>query len=104
MSLREDFISAIKNKKLVEIVFDSKEKGRITRKCVPFDFGPSRKYKDKRNRFHFHDLNSPEGSHVLSILPGQLVDLKILEKSFKPGNYVHWEPNWFVDRDWGQYS
>ncbi|SHN01882.1 hypothetical protein [Mucilaginibacter sp. OK098] len=100
----EIFISAIHGMKQVKITFDSKEKGIIERICIPFDFGQSRRYKDGLDRFHFYDLDSPDGKHNLSILPEQLHGLEIIEIPFEPKDYVNWTPNWIVVRDWGLYS
>jgi hypothetical protein len=100
----ELFIESLNSKKIIIVTFDSHEKGVITRTCIPFDFGPSRRYKDGQDRYHFYDLDSPDGSHNLSILPEQIVDISISEESFEPGIYVTWTPNWFVKRDWGKYS
>ena len=105
MSIKETLIGAIHGKKVVKITFTSKEKGLITRKCIPFDIGPSKRYKDKLDRYHFFDLDSPEGGHTLSILPEQAVTIELLDKSFEPGDYVKWSPiKWFIKRDWGIYS
>lgn len=104
MATKEIFLDSIHRKKKVTIMFDSKEKGIVTRECVPFDYGPSRKYKDGRDRYHFYDLNSPEGQHNLSILPEQLINIELLNEPFEPADYVNWTPNWFVKRDWGKYS
>lgn len=67
--MHEKFVQAINQKKLVLLKFDSNEKGIIIRMCVPYDFGPSRRYKDGLNRYHFYDLDSPSRNHNLSILP-----------------------------------
>ena len=74
------------------------------RKCVPFDYGESRRYKDGKDRFHFLDLNSPDGKHNLSILPEQVKKVEILDESFEPKDYISWTPNWIVERDWGIFS
>ncbi|MFZ1288513.1 MAG: hypothetical protein WAR79_00360 [Melioribacteraceae bacterium] len=103
-TFEELFIEAIHNKKLISIKMNSKEKGIIQRICVPFDFGPGKRYKDGINRFHVLDLDSPDGKHNLGILPTQLIDLEILDESFEPGDYVTWKTNWIVPRDWGEYS
>ena len=77
----------------------------IIRKCIPFDFGPSSRCNDELNRFHFWDLDSPDGSHNLSIHPEQLLEIKILDERFDPKDYVTWKPtNWVVKRDWGAFS
>ncbi len=104
-NLKEDFLSAINSKNLVEVTFDSKEKGIISRKCIPFDFGPSRRnLSPNPDRYHFYDLESPEDNHTLSIEPFQLIKLEVLEATFDPGDYITWTPNWFYTRSWGIYS
>ncbi|CAD7767225.1 MAG: hypothetical protein DNFNHJIP_00632 [Candidatus Argoarchaeum ethanivorans] len=60
------FLKAIHEKKVLRVKVNSHEKGIIIRKCIPFDFGSSRRYKDGLNRYHFWDLDSPDGSHNLS--------------------------------------
>ncbi|WP_312561094.1 hypothetical protein [Anaerospora sp.] len=102
--MKDIFVSCINNQCHAEVTFNSKEKGLIVRNCIPFDYGPSRKYRDGLDRFHFYDLDSPDGKHNLSILPEQLVNIRTLEQIFNPGDYVTWKPSWFVKRDWGIYS
>jgi hypothetical protein len=105
MPHHNNFILSIHQRNHLEVCFNSKEKGVITRICVPFDFGPSGRYKDGLNRYHFYDLNSPDGKHNLSILSEQLVSLKILDENFDPKTYVTWSIiKWHVKRDWGMYS
>ena len=105
MTYYNAFIQAIHEKKIINLRFDSYEKGIIERKCIPFDFGPSRRnLTPNPDRFHFYDLNSPDGKHNLSIIPEQIVQLEVLEEGFDPENYIKWTPNWFVKRDWGIYS
>ncbi|HVP97629.1 hypothetical protein [Methanoregula sp.] len=104
MTLQDIFLKAIHEKRIVIIEVNSFEKGVIQRKCVPYDFGPSRKFRDGFNRYHFYDLNSPEGSHNLSILPEQLLNIQITDEKFHPRDYVNWKPNWYVKRDWGECS
>lgn len=104
MSYKDDFVYAIYNKVMLNITFNSCEKGVITRKCVPYDYGPSKKYKDGIDRYHFEDLDSPSGSHVVSIKPEQIVRIEITNETFEPGDYVKWKPNWYLKRDWGKYS
>ncbi len=106
-AMHKTFLSAIDQRKIVAIKFDSKEKGIITRLCIPFDFGPSnRKLEPNPHRYHFYDLDSPEGKHNLSILPEQLLEITLTEKSFLPEDYVTWNPpyKWHIERNWGKYS
>ncbi|WP_194191202.1 hypothetical protein [Clostridium chrysemydis] len=102
--INKNFVQAINDMKLVKVVFDSYEKGRIERICVPFDYGPSRRYKDGRNRYHFYDLDSQSSNHNLSILPQQIKSIEMINEEFNPKDYVKWTPNWFLKRDWGIYS
>lgn len=102
----EKFLQAIHEKRYLSVDFIAKEDNLLrNRKCVPFDYGKSRRYKDGKDRFHFLDLNSPDGKHNLSILPQQVKKIEILDEFFEPSEYVTWTPiTWIVKRDWGVYS
>lgn len=104
MSNYKKFINAIYEKRILSVEFNSQEKGIITRTCIPFDYGPSRKYKDNSDRYHFYDLDSPQGRHNLSICPNQIINIESIDDFFKPSNYITWKPNWIIKRDWGVYS
>jgi hypothetical protein len=100
------FIAAIHSKHKVRLTFYSKEdKGPITRTCAPMDYGPSRRaIADKSDRFHFWDYDSDTGNHTLSLLPDQINLIEVLGDTFDPADFVTWSPNWFVVRDWGEFS
>ncbi len=98
------FLEAIQEKRIVKITFNSKAKGIIIRKCIPFDFGPSRRSHDKSDKYHFYDLDSPDGNHNLSVAESQLMKIELTKDIFDPQEYITWEPNWFIKRDWGRYS
>jgi len=105
MGNHEIFLKAIHEKRIVKAKINSIEKGIIVRNCVPFDFGPSRKFYDKRQRYHFYDLDSPEGVHNLSILPEQLIEIALTDQIFDPNKFVTWQPiNWFIKRNWSNKS
>lgn len=99
------FLQGIHEKKYLSVDFVAKEDGLLrNRKCVPFDFGPSSRGNDKSDKFHFLDLNSPNGKHSLGVFPEQVKSIVLIEESFEPSEYITWTPNWIVDRDWGVYS
>jgi hypothetical protein len=100
------FIDAIHKNLKVEIKYQSKEKGLITRQCIPFDYGPSQRanIKDKRDKYHFLDLNSPKGMHLIAGDPERVLEVKQLNESFDPGQYITWDTNWTIPRDWGIFS
>lgn len=107
MSNHQNFLDAINQKKVIKIKFNAQEKGVIERNCIPFDFGPWRRnVSPNPDRYHMYDLNSPDGKHNLSILPGQVVEIEIISQDFDPSDYITWKPpyNWFIPRDWGIYS
>src|SRR5579885_248725 len=103
--MKEEFIKAIHDKKKVQLTFFSKEDAApLSRKCAPMDFGPSRRAKDKSDRFHLWDFESDQGRHVLSILPGQVKSIEVLSEDFDPATFITWSTTtspWFVPRDWG---
>lgn len=104
MKNKDIFLQAINEKKIVKVKVNSKSKWIIIRNCIPFDFWPSKKFKDWLNRFHFLDLDSPEKKHNLSVLPERLLEIELTDKIFEPWEYVKWIPDWFVKRDWWEYS
>jgi len=104
--MKNTFLEAIHEKKQITVTFNSKSKGMITRMCIPFDFGPSRRKNLQSNpdKYHMYDLDSPDGKHTLGITEDQIVSLEKSDIDFDPATYVTWSPNWFVSRDWGAYS
>lgn len=104
------FLNGIKDKLLINLTFKTQEKGVIKRKCVPFDFGPSKKKDsiDKTEKYHLWDLESPEvpPEHNLPVRPENIVAIELTSESFDPADYVTWTPpyTWFIKRDWGQFS
>jgi hypothetical protein len=103
------FKKAIDQLLLVEVSFFSHDDNRvITRKCVPLDFGPSRRSASNAKKYHLTDLQSDgQPGHPLSLLPEQISALKILDEHFKPVSYITWDLEkspWFLPRDWGQFS
>jgi hypothetical protein len=101
----ELFISAIHGTNQLELTFNSKEKGFITRTCAPLDFGPWRRSSEENDvRYHLYDLSSSSGKHPLSIKAEQIIAMELIEQKFLPEYIVQWKPNWHIARDWGIYS
>lgn len=104
------FVAGIEARTKVVLTFVSKEDlGRqLTRTCAPMDFGPSRRAKDRSDRYHFwdYDSDSPGGRHTLSLPPEQVVSINATADSFEPAEFVTWPApyDWFWARDWGQFS
>ncbi len=102
--MNQDFLYAINKMLLVQVTVDSKEAGIITRKCIPFDYGPSEEFNDGVDRYYFYDLDSPNGRNNFSVLPTQLIKLVVLDQNFDPMQYITWNTNWIVSRNWGSCS
>jgi hypothetical protein len=104
----ETFVQAIHSKTQLKLTFFSKEDGAfLVRTCAPMDFGPSRRTQDKSNRYHFWDYDSDTKNHILSLLPNQIRQIKVIENSFEPAELITWNTKkkpWFLSRNWGNFS
>jgi hypothetical protein len=103
--MEKSFVGAIHSKNKVLLTFHSKEDGHsLTRTCAPMDYGPSTRAHNKSDRFHFWDYDSDTAKHTLSLLPEQVISIEVLPETFDPAEFVTWQTNWIVKRDWGTYS
>jgi len=101
----QNFILAIRNRTKINLTFFSKEDGKnITRLCAPMDYGPSRRTKNQDDRYHLWDYESDKSNHTLSLLPDQIVNMEFTKINFEPSEFISWETNWFISRDWGKFS
>lgn len=100
------FIAGLADLRRVSLTFFSREDGtQLARSCAPMDFGPSRRAKDKSDRYHLWDYDSDTRSHVLGLQPFQIVSIEATNLTFEPAEFVTWSPiEWFYPRDWGAYS
>lgn len=89
MKFKDIFLEAINNRQKIQLVFFSKEdNANLTRICAPFDIGPSRRAKDKSDRYHVWDYDSDTERHVLSLLDVQVVSITVLEEQFDPADII----------------
>lgn len=106
--MKEDFIKAIQTKNKIRLTFFSKEDGGIlVRTCAPMDYGPSRRTKEKNDRYHVWDYDSDQKKHTLGLNPEQIQKMEILDEQFDPAEFIDWDVQkspWFISRDWGDYS
>lgn len=104
----QTFIAGIHNKTKVKLSFLSKEDGKVlVRLCAPMDFGPSRRAKDKADRYHFWDYESDTKNHVLTLVPEQIDKIELTNTSFEPVEFITWDVQkspWFIKRNWGLFS
>jgi hypothetical protein len=103
--MKDEFIDAIHSKNKIRITFHSNEdRQSLTRTCAPMDYGPGTRANNKNDRFHLWDYDSDTARHTLSLLPEQVISIEILTETFYPAEFVTWQPNSIVQRDWGAYS
>lgn len=103
--MKDEFIDAIHSKNKIRLTFHSKEdRQSLTRICAPMDYGPSTRANNKSDRYHSWDYDSDTAHHTLSLLPEQVISIEVLTATFDPAEFVTWQPNWIVQRDWGAYS
>ena len=106
--MRDTFIEAIHAKRKLRLTFYSQEDGRnLVRTCAPMDYGPSRRAKDKSDRYHLWDYDSDTKHHTLSLLPQQVVSIEMLSDTFDPAEFITWNTSaspWFVQRNWDSFS
>jgi hypothetical protein len=106
--MHDIFVKAIHSQRKLQLVFFSKEDGRdLIRTCAPMDYGPSRRARDKSDRYHFWDYDSDTQRHTLSLLPKQVISIEMLPDTFNPAEFITWNTatsRWFVPRDWGMFS
>jgi hypothetical protein len=100
------FLQAIHSRRKVSVTFFSKEDNQaITRICAPLDYGPSRRWQGSEDsRFHLWDFTSDVAPHVVSLQPDQIQHMELLEEFFNPGDFMTWQPDWILHREWGRYS
>ena len=98
----KQFIEAINERKKVCVRFYSKaDSGVVDLVCAPMDYGQVGEAPDGVNRYVLWDYTSNNGSHILSLLPEQVLDLRALGEVFDPAQIDPNPPHWFIARDWG---
>lgn len=72
--------------------------------CAPLDYGPEADVPDGVNRYLLWDYANNSGSHTLTLLPEQILDLRALGEVFDPEQIDVRPPKWFTPRDWDTKS
>ena len=104
ISNHAQFLDAIREKKLIRIVFYSHpDAGTVDRECAPLDYGPELGEKEALNRYWIWDPANTAGSNPLGLLPDQIVSVQVLGKVFDPEKLLIGVRPWFVLRDWGKH-
>lgn len=103
--MEQEFIAAIHNKKKLEITYYAqKHDAYVTRVCAPMDIGPHQRYPEKGDYYHVWDYDGSKGPHPAPLSKESIKSITVLDESFDPADFVTWNTNWTVSRDWGAYS
>ena len=94
------FMKSINDKLIVNLTFKTVKGNVVTRRCIPYNLGPHKRFKDKSQRYHFLVLKGPLYSHPVFLLPKQILKIKITDVHFNPVSYKAWKPNWFANTLW----
>jgi hypothetical protein len=97
----EQFIKAIGEKTKVAVRFYSLADSQvIDLVCAPMDYGPEAGNADGVNRYLLWDYSSNNGTHTLSLLPEQVLDLRALGEVFDSDQIDVRPAHWFIARNW----
>jgi len=97
----KQYIEAIQEKKKVCLRFYSiADSGVIDLVCAPLDYGPAGEVKNGVNSYQFWDYSSNNGSHLLALLPEQILSLSVLGTLFDPAEFSATPLTWSIARDW----
>jgi hypothetical protein len=79
------FLEASQARKLLRISFYSTPDGGVVdRECAPLAYAPAPAGSDPANRYWVWDPAHTAGANPLGLLPGQIVSVQVLGKSFDP--------------------
>jgi hypothetical protein len=99
------FIEAINEKKKVSVRFYSKpDSGVVDRICAPIDYGPGGEIADGLNRYWLWDYASNTDSHILGLVPQQIVNMQVLGEVFDPLEFGVMAWPWSISRNWASPS
>ena len=101
----EEFIDAIhQKKKIIVTFFSKKDEVIVVRTCAPMDFGPHKRFPDKGDRYQVWDYDGSSGPHPAPLDPDQVQSIEVMDEEFDPSEFVTWDTDWIIQRDWGPYS
>ncbi len=93
------FVQAVKDSKKIELTFFSKEElSKTVKICVPIDYNPGRRAKDRSHQYYFLLFEEDNSSYVLSLSPNQILDMQLTDHNFDITEITDWKIHWFTPR------
>ncbi len=103
--MEDKFIEAIRSMNKISVTyFKKKDESTVTRTCAPMDIGPHKRFPDKGEYYQVWDYDGSNGPHPSPLKSDQIISVNILSEKFDPSEFVTWQTEWTIPRDWGQYS
>lgn len=101
----QDFVNAIHGKNKLRITyFSKKDETTVVRLCAPMDVGPHKRFPDRGDYYHVWDYDGSSGPHPVPLSEEQIQHINILDEKFDPADFVTWDTDWTISRDWGSFS
>lgn len=85
-------------------LYSTADSGVIDLVCAPLDYGQVGKVREGVNRYQLWDYTSNNGTHILNLLPEQILDLSVLGVMFNPAQFGVPPTAWSISRDWSAAS
>jgi hypothetical protein len=99
------FVAAVNEKKKVWVRFYSAvDNGVLERVCAPMDYGQGGEAPGGQHRYWLWDYKSNTGSHILGLVPQQIVELQVLGDVFDPAEFGVEPWLWSIPRDWDSHA
>lgn len=68
------------------------------------DIAPHKGFPDRGVYYHVWDYEGSKGPHTAPIKAELISRIDVTDQEFDPSEFVTWQPDWTIDRDWGDYS
>ena len=99
------FIQAIKKARKIKLTFFTEEDlVKSVTLCIPLDYNPGRRIKDKSCLYHFLCFEDDGTGYVLSLSPNQIINMEPTEESFDIRNLLTDDINLFLIQHKGLFG
>ena len=91
----------VETKKITLTFFDEESQRNVRKCCIPVDYSPGRRKKDKSPLYYFWDFENSQNDYLLSLPPENIVSMEVDDEIFNPKDFVtFWKKIWYIKRDW----
>ena len=99
------FVNGIEKKRKIELTFVNTTGNQEVKICVPIDYYPCRRVRDKCEYYYFWDPSAEEGGRLFRLAPEEIVSIILSVDAFGPAGLPgFWKKKWFIGRNWGHFG